>query len=105
MIIPKNIEQVRELVIKDLTLSDQEAEGLMVADDVKLFNNLKAIIKYLLDHDFNRLINACYRLDIAQGSFQNAINAANPDKIPEEIALLVVKREQEKVKWRLKYSS
>lgn len=101
----KNIDQVRELIIKDLTLSDEEAEGLMLSDQSKIFNNLKAIIKYLLDHDFNRLINACYRLDVEQSKFQKALNAPNPDKIPEAIATLVIEREQEKIKWRLKYNS
>lgn len=105
MIQVKNIDQVRELVIKDLTLSEEEAEGLMISDESKLYNNLKAIVKYLLDHDFNRLINACYRLDVEQGRFQQALNAPDPDKIPEAIATLIIEREQEKIKWRMKYRS
>ncbi|MEL6558070.1 MAG: hypothetical protein AAFQ94_07790 [Bacteroidota bacterium] len=105
MVTTKNIDQVRELIIKDLTLSDEEAEGLMISDESKIFNNLKAIIKYLLDHDFNRLINACYRLDVEQSKFQQALNSPNPDNVPEAIALLIIEREQEKIKWRLKYSS
>ena len=77
----------------------------MISDESKIFNNLKVIIKYLLDHDFNRLINACYRLDVEQSKFQQALNSPNPDNVPEAIALLVLEREQEKIKWRLKYSS
>ncbi len=100
-----NLDQVRKLVIKDLTLSDDEAQGLMVEDEAKLFHNLKLIIKYLLDHDFNRLINACYRMDVQQDRFQKALNSPNPDLVPEAIAQLVMDREQEKIKWRLKYSS
>jgi len=99
-----NLELIRQMVIKDLTLSDEESAGLMTNDQSKLIHNLTLIVKYLLDHDFNRLINACYRLDVAQDKFQEALNFPDPEKVPEVVAQLIMNREQEKVKWRMKYS-
>jgi len=94
---------VKQLLNKDLDLAENELEGLETNDQLILRKNLKLIIGYLLEHDFNRLVNACYRLDIAQEKFQKILECSTPDQLSEDLTDLVIKREMEKVKWRKLY--
>ncbi|MGB3465024.1 MAG: hypothetical protein WBA74_07135 [Cyclobacteriaceae bacterium] len=96
---------IRQMMIKDLSLDDEEASGLQIDDDAKLIENFRRLISYLLDHDLNRLINACYRMDVPQEKFQFALNSPDPEQVPAAVADLILKRELEKIKWREKYKN
>ena len=97
--------QLVALLSKDLSLTEDESSGLQTDDHALLATRLKQLVAYLLDHDFNRLINACYRMDISETKLKEALNTAEPDRVPEEIANLILVRQQQKVQMRLKYST
>ncbi len=98
-----DLSVIKDLISKDLCLTDEEIVGLELSDETLLRQNLIVIVGFLLNNDFNRLINACYRLDIPQEHFQKALETPNPSEIPSVLANMIIEREREKVVWRKKY--
>ena len=82
--------------------------GLSTAQDDLTYSlllaNLTKQIKFMLDEDFQGLLNAMYRIDVAEGKFSLALETGNPDDVPRNVATLILDRIVEKAKTRLKYS-
>lgn len=69
---------------------------------------LKALtqaIQYYLDKNFERLVQIMYRLDIDEKNFTDVLTLSEPSLIAENIAKLVLLREQEKHLIRQKYAT
>jgi hypothetical protein len=66
---------------------------------------LKARLRELLDDDFSALVNAMYRLDVAENRFKAALEAGNSDLVAENLAEIVLQRELQRLETRRKYSS
>ncbi|HHL53025.1 MAG TPA: hypothetical protein ENJ39_06575 [Flammeovirgaceae bacterium] len=92
------IYQAIELVNKDFALSLPVRE---VNDLDELERKLAALVQYLLDHDFERLLNGLYRIDVSEEKVK-AVMAAG-DQVAQNIARLIVAREMAKVQTRAKY--
>ncbi|MEH0158284.1 hypothetical protein V6R21_29785 [Limibacter armeniacum] len=99
--------QTQALVLKHMQLPAEELLG-----DKTAFENLEALkeqlsklISRLLDHDFGRLMNAMYRIDIKEHDFKEAMSLPTGKDIADRIATLIVERELQKVKFRMQYSS
>ena len=72
----------------------------------ELREKLSQLIGWLLDHDFQRLLNAVYRVDVPESRFKEVL--ANPlaeKPVAVQIAELVLERELQKVRTRMLYSS
>ncbi|WP_026999702.1 hypothetical protein [Eisenibacter elegans] len=67
----------------------------------ELRDSLRAIILKLMHTDFDRLLQAAYRIDIEECAFVNALAAQDADLITE----LVIERTLQKVKYRQQYRS
>lgn len=96
---------LRDLINQDLRLEPEEklpSENYLMEE---LEARLTQLISYLLDKDFNRLINAMYRIDISEEKFKAALNAPNPEDVAPTIARLIIQRELQKIEIRKKYSS
>ena len=61
-------------------------------------------VKYMLDDDFQGLLNAMYRIDIDERKFSLALETGQPDDVSKNIATLILDRIVLKAKTRLKYS-
>jgi hypothetical protein len=97
-----NIKQVSELIVRDLNLeSEKSIVEIKHLDELK--EKLEKIVAYLLDNDFERLLNAMYRLDINEEKFKLAISGLSGDSISKEITELIINREIKKLKTRVKY--
>lgn len=97
-----NIKQVSELIIRDLNLeSEKSIVEIKHLDELK--EKLEKIVAYLLDNDFERLLNAMYRLDINEEKFKLVISGLSGDSISKEITELIINREVKKLKTRAKY--
>jgi hypothetical protein len=69
-----------------------------------LLQNLTRQIKFMLDDDFQGLLNAMYRIDVEEGKFSLALEMGKPDDVAHNVAELILDRIVEKAKTRLKYS-
>ena len=93
-----NLTIVHELIVKDL--------GLSVEDDVKI-EGLEKLKKWLtqeimmlMDHDFKKLLQILYRIDVNEQKAKKAFSATNPTSA---LAELIIERELQKVESRKKY--
>ena len=101
----KRIEDVQDisgLVVSDFNLEDKR-DSLISNDFEEFREKLQDLINYLLDHDFERLLNAMYRLDINEDKFRKALGNQQSENIARDIAELVIDREMQKVITRRKY--
>lgn len=90
------------LISKHFDISQSEFEVDNV--DYTLFlKNLTRIINYLLEKDFQRLLNGLYRIDVSEKKVNEVLNQSAPDSIAKEISILILERELQKVETRLKY--
>ena len=92
-----------ELVKKDFGL---EEEVNLEPDDHTfewLELQLTRHINYLLDQDFNQLMNALYRIDIAESQIKEILSLASPGDIALNIARVIIEREKQKVITRQRY--
>ena len=96
--------RLSELIIHDFNL-DTEQNLLEVGHLDELREKLEKIVAYLLDNEFERLLNAMYRLDINEDKFKIALSGMGAKAISEEITDLIISREIQKLKTRIKYRS
>ena len=96
--------KLSELIIQDLNLeNDQSLYQIGHMDELK--EKLEKIVAYLLDNDFEHLLNAMYRLDINEEKFKMALSGIGRRAISAEITDLIISREIQKLKTRIKYRS
>ena len=96
--------ELRGLIIKDLQLEKQTV--LPSGGDLGFLRaRLSEIINYLIDNDYGRLLNAMYRLDISENLFREAFDKLKGEEVASRLADLVIEREMEKIKTRMKYKS
>ena len=96
--------RLSELIIQDFNLDTKQ--GLLEVGHLdELREKLEKIVAYLLDNDFERLLNAMYRLDINEEKFKMALSGIGEHEISAEITNLIISREIQKLKTRIKYRS
>jgi len=96
------INQFDQLIVKDFSLLENETLPDFFGNH-ELREKLKTVIAYLLQNDFNRLINAMYRLDVKESLFHEAMKQDDPVMIVERLADIIFEREWQKVQTRLYY--
>lgn len=93
-----------ELIRKDFNMDGE----IVLKKDEAPFDALKTFlekqIRYLLDKDFNRLLNAMYRIDISEQKVKEILQNTQPDQISSSLADAIIARERQKIITRLKYS-
>ncbi|MCL1672898.1 hypothetical protein SAMN05421866_2356 [Chryseobacterium oranimense] len=80
-------------------------EVLSKRSNQEKFEALADYLDGLIQSDFNRLLNILYRIDVSEEKVKRAL-AENQNKVPagQVIAKLLIERETEKIKLRVKYS-
>jgi hypothetical protein len=96
---------LHDLISKDLQLDQEDAlMGPEDNPDLNFFHEkLSLVIRYLIDHDMHRLLNAMYRLDVSEAKFHDAMAGLDKDEAAAKVADLVLEREMQKVQTRLHY--
>jgi hypothetical protein len=92
------------LIIKDFQL---ESDALIDASKLTydaLINRLVEIVDHLIAKDFNRLLNALYRIDVSEEKLKSVL-AKRPENTSLIIAQMVLERELQKVASRKKHVS
>lgn len=94
-------EEQREAIIMSLTLIAPEAQP--GSDPVSMLEEqLAAQINYLIEKDFNRLLNLLYRIDVSEDKIKKAL-LDNTDPAGELIAQLIIERQLQKITSRKKF--
>ena len=91
------------LIIKDFQLeSDALIDESKLTYD-SLLNRLAQIVDHLISKDFNRLLNALYRIDVSEEKLKSVL-AQRPENTSLVIARMILERELQKVASRKKHS-
>jgi hypothetical protein len=70
----------------------------------ELLEALTRRIRYLLEHNLDRLMTALYILDVPEQRFREAMAEKTIDKSAHDLARIVIEREMQRVETRRKYS-
>lgn len=97
---------VQNLLCKHLQI-DQENQDFIqnVADWDELKCKLSALIQHLLQHDFERLLQGMYRIDINEEKFKKVMQIPDLTVIADQLAELILEREIEKAHFRQMYQN
>lgn len=97
-------EQLAGLLNKDLGTYEENmvipSNGI---DRDAIRDKLAIVIAHLLEHNFEKLLQAMYRLDVAEPKFHRAMHESAPVDLPYALADLVIEREMQKVRTRIMY--
>lgn len=97
-------KQVVQHLSKDFYLDNDQFLPLP-ADTGELKNKLKKIIEHLLQADFERLLNAMYRLDIDETRFKSLLSGVHGNDVSGKLAEIVIERELQKIETRMKFKN
>jgi len=65
---------------------------------------LSAKIEYLLNHDFQKLLNILYRIDVDEQKAKELLRKHSPSQAPIILADLIIERQLQKIKTRQQFS-
>jgi hypothetical protein len=94
--------QLVYLLTQDLRLEDGHFDPFTLNLDT-IRERIKVVIDHCLQHDFERLLNAMYRLDIEESEFEKVISGAYGNDISGKLTDILLKREFQKVQTRKRY--
>ncbi len=101
-------EEVREMI--EFISKDMEKIGIETLPDNNILHSLDELKKYLaekitemLDRNYEKLLNALYRIDVNEKKLHDLFSGKNREYIPEALADLIIERQMEKILWRKKY--
>lgn len=95
--------QSYSLIQKDFDTDESIIDGDLSFEQI--LTVLESAIQSMLDHDFNRLLNAIYRIDLAPSTFKNILESSKPEELAKDLAIVILERQKQKVILRNKYKS
>jgi hypothetical protein len=96
--------ELKSVIVRDLQLVKEEE--MLASENIEMLRDkLIHVIKLLLHTDYQRLLNAMYRLDINEKLFREAFSGMHSPSVAARLADLVIEREKEKIETRKKYKS
>lgn len=95
----KKSSGIIELVKLDFNLEENQFQPVENKLSV-IREELEKIISFLLEKDFERLLNAMYRLDVSEEEFKEVINGTFGNDVSGKLADLVITRELKKMETR-----
>jgi hypothetical protein len=94
------VKQLSELVATDLSLESGHELDMAVTEQ-ELLSALIKIIAYLLDHDFNRLLNILYRIDVDENRVKELF--ASEESVAIGLSKAILERQIAKLQFRSSY--
>jgi hypothetical protein len=88
------------LVQKDFELEHSKEE----LTEEHLLALLEKNISYLLNKDFQKLLQICYRIDLNEKLLKQILHESPPEEITRHLAEAILKRQIQKASIRIKYS-
>jgi hypothetical protein len=75
-----------------------------VLSEEDLVSLLTPLIKTMLDRDFEKLLQICYRVDLGEEKLKTILHKSDPETLASDLARALVARQILKVDIRRKYS-
>ena len=101
---PINVKEVTKLISTSLKNSEFDLDA--AGKNLKTLNEFKAYLTKkltkMLDEDYNGVVNLLYRIDVNEEKVNELFSSSNKDFIPAALADLIIDRQIEKIKWRMK---
>ncbi|MBN3520644.1 hypothetical protein JYB62_11605 [Algoriphagus lutimaris] len=94
------IQETFQLLEKDFQLP----EAKTTFDEVKAIDFLSKVIRQMLDRDFERLLQICYRVDLGEEKLKRILHESEPDQVAPDLARALWERQKMKVEIRRRYS-
>ncbi|MCH7399975.1 hypothetical protein MM236_18415 [Belliella sp. DSM 107340] len=94
------IEDTFHLIKKDFEL---QLNGQVELKE-QLLAMLLPIIQHMLNREFERLLQICYRIDLDENKLKYILNESDPEQMAVELAEAIINRQIKKVEIRRKYS-
>ena len=92
-----------QLIKKDLHLDEElEFEGSEAPID-RLRDYLVFQLQYLINTDFERLINALYRIDLSENVVNKILTTSPSDRMAVDLAEAIIDRTSQKIVTRERY--
>lgn len=93
-------EETFSLITKDFLLPEITEEF----SEEKALAVLTKAISQLMDRNLERLLQVCYRVDLAENKLKQILHESAPDQVAADLAKALWDRQKQKVEIRRKYS-
>ena len=101
----QQVEEISKFIAKDFIISG--ADSLIPIGDFEKLDEFRFYLvdklKYLLDNEYDKLINVLYKIDVNENKLSELFAGKNRDTIPESLADLIIERSLQKVRFRQMY--
>ncbi len=94
------IRDTFQLLKKDFALDTSQTIDAKEA----LFQFLKPIIQQMLNRDFERLLQVCYRIDLGENVLKRILHESDPELITDELCEAIIHRQMQKIEIRRRYT-
>lgn len=75
-----------------------------ISDEHEAIATLGKAIAYLLDRDFEKLLQVCYRIDLGEEKLKHILHLSEPDKVAGDLANALWERQKQKIETRRRYA-
>lgn len=90
-------------IVSELLKKDLELQPVSSPTWEELKAELKKYINYLLNKDFERLLQGLYRIDVNEGRVKEILNVESPETIADKLTDLILDRQRQKAISRMQY--
>lgn len=94
------MQKAAQLISYELQLPISDVEW----NEASLIQYLTPLIRTMLDRDFNRFLQVCYRVDIGEQKLKSILAEAPPEILAETLAKELIARQVQKIQLKGKYS-
>jgi hypothetical protein len=98
---------MKDIIQNTVEFLKQDFELPLVVETLteeKLIQLLTPIVSKMLDREFEKLLNICYRVDLGENRLKSILHESQPENIAMELATALVKRQIQKIEIRQRYT-
>ncbi len=94
-------EETAQLLQKNFALPEAR-DGF---SEEQLIDILTPLIHQLLDREFERLLQLCYRIDLGEDNLRKILSESAPDQMAGDLARAIVVRQKMKIEIRRRFAT
>ena len=93
-----------QLICKDFGLAEELPAKPAEMSFEQLHILLTKQVRFMLDNEFERLLSALYRIDLAEEQVKKILHTEKPENVASSLAEAIINREKSKMITRMTYS-